>query len=307
MVSGYEESGIIPLFYYSASGNTKYCTELVQRGLRDKNVRVNLVRIKNVRNLPFPEKESYPPAIGLAFPVYEFMVPRIVLIWLKKLPPAQQLTPAFIIDTSGGLPCNSAGIAMELLKKKNYETLGVLEVPTPTVEPFFDNKFYPVGWPREVLDRCYYFGALIAIRLQKEDNRFIDLRLGRFHFPKITNWAFRYFIQGESSTEGLIKFDLKKCDNCGACERACPMAAIDMKRTSNPIQSNRCMFCATCIRTCPTHAIKISYRPKKKPPSAHITPKSRPGYIHPDKFHVSKTPKISSGYIRLLLKMLRIH
>ena len=114
-------------------------------------------------------------------------------------------------------------------------------------------------------------------------------------------------MQGESSTEGLIKFDLSKCDNCGACERACPMAAIDIKRTLDPIKSNRCMFCATCIRTCPTHAIKISYRPKKKPPSAQITPKSRPGYIHPDKFHVSKTPKISSGYIRLLLKMLRIH
>ena len=157
MASGYKESGIIPLFYYSASGNTKYCTELVQRGFQDKNVRVNLVRIKNVRNLPFPEKESYPPAIGLAFPVYEFMVPRIVLIWLKKLPPAQQPTPAFIIDTSGGLPCNSAEIAIELLKKKNYDTLGVLEVPTPTIEPFFFYNFFTLGLCREINFRWYYF------------------------------------------------------------------------------------------------------------------------------------------------------
>ena len=306
MVSRNATSRVVPIFYYSASGNTKYCAELVKRGFNDKDVEINLVRIKNVRELPFPEEGSSPPALGLAFPVYEFMVPRIILIWLNKLPPAQQKTPSFIIDTSGGRPCNAAGVAMDLLKKKNYDPLGVLEVPTPTAEPFFDNKFYPAGWTREILDRCYFFGVLIAKRLQKENNRFVDLNLCRFRFPKLTNWAYRYFIQGESSTSGLIKFDSNKCNNCGACERACPMAAIDIQRTPSPINSSRCMFCATCVRTCPTHAIKISYRPKKTPPSAQTTPKSRPGYVPPDKFQGSKLPKISSRYIRLLLKMFKI-
>ncbi len=296
----------IPLFYFSASGNTQYCSQLVQRGLSDKDIKVDLIRINSVRNLPFPDNNVYRAAIGLAFPVYEFMVPRIVLIWLHKLPPAQNKIPVFIIDTSGGLPCDSAQVAMDLLKKKNYEPLGVLEVPSPNLEPFFDNKYYPVGWSKEILDRCYYFGALIAMRLRKEDDRFIDMRLGRFRFSRLTKYFHRYFLEGQSSTAGLIKFDPNKCNQCGACERSCPMAAITIKNTPDPINVNRCMFCAACIRSCPTQAMYISYRPKKIPPSAKLIPKSRPGYIEPKKFKTIGIPKFSSGYLRLLLKMMLV-
>ncbi len=297
---------MIPIYYFSASGNTKYCSQLVQRGFLDKDISVKLFRIKNVQNFPFPDKEKSYPAIGLAFPIYEFMVPRIILIWLTQLPAARQKTPVFIIDTSGGLPCNSAEIAMNLLRKKNYEPIGVLEVPTPTVEPFFDNKYYPVGWSQKILDRCYYFGALLAHRFRKEDNRFLDLRLGRFRLKKLTNYMYRYFIQGQSSSAGLIKYDSSKCNQCGACERICPMAAINLQKSPNIINHNRCMFCATCIRTCPTHAILISYRPKRIPPSVKKSPRSRPGYIEPKKYQANKKSNLSTGYLQLLLGMMRI-
>lgn len=296
----------IPLYYFSGSGNTKYCSELVQRGFQDNNISLNLIRIKTVKNLPYPSQNDSYPAIGLAFPVYEFMLPRLILIWLHKLPVSQHNTPVFIIDTSGGLPCNSAQVAMDLLKRKNYEPLGVLEVPTPNLEPFFDNKYYPAGWTKEILDRCYYFGKLISNRLIKEENKFVDMRLGRFHFPRLTKLAHRYFLEGQSSSAGLITFDRKACTQCGACERVCPMAAIDIKKEPNPFSLNRCMFCATCIRACPTHAIKISYRKKKVPPPAKSIPKSRPGYIIPSKLKVNRHPNISSGYLSLLLNITRV-
>jgi len=297
---------LIPLYYFSASGNTKYCSQLVQRGFQDKGVSVQLIRIKTVRDFPFPNESQSYPAIGLAFPIYEFMIPRIILIWLYQLPLIKQTTPVFIIDTSGGLTCNSAEIAMGLLRKKNFEPIGILEVPTPTIEPFFDNKYYPVGWAREILDRCYYFGALLAKKLRTEDNKFIDLRLGRFRFPKLTNYLYRFFIEGQSSSAGLIRFDTSKCNQCGACERVCPMAAIDIQQIPNLINYNRCMFCATCIRTCPYHAIKISYRPKKIPPSALWTPKSRPGYINPEQYQYRKNRNLSCGYFSLLISMMRV-
>lgn len=74
--------GKIPLFYFSASGYTKYCSELVQCGILDKNIQVELIRIKIVKKTPFSDKDKGYPAIGLAFPVYEFIVPRIILIWV---------------------------------------------------------------------------------------------------------------------------------------------------------------------------------------------------------------------------------
>jgi ferredoxin len=297
---------MIPLYYFSASGNTKYCSELVQRGFQDRGISIELIRIKTVRNLPFPDKNKLYPAIGLAFPIYEFMIPRIVLIWLYQLPIANQTTPIFIIDTSGGLPCNSAEIAMNLLQKKNYDTMGILEVPTPTGEPFLDNKYYRAGWSQEILNRCYYFGALIAKKLREENNQLLDLRLGRFRFPKLTNYMYQYILQGQSSSKWLIRFDPSKCNKCGACERKCPMAAIDTQKFPDLINLNRCMFCATCIRTCPFHAIMISYRTKKIPPSATQTTKSRPGYIDPKRFEYLKKPNLNMGYIRFSLNMMRV-
>ncbi len=298
---------MIPIYYFSASGTTKYCAELVQRGFQDKDLSVDLIRIKNVGNLPFPNQNFNFPAIGLAFPVYEFMIPRIILIWLNKLPQAKQKKPVFLIGTSGGMPCNSSGIAMELLKKKNYVPIGVLEIPTPIVEPFFDNKYYPVGWTPEILDKCYYYGVLLAKRLRMEDERFIDLRLGRFRFKFLTKYSYRYFIEGKSTSSGLIKFNPTICTKCGACEKKCPMAAIEISKSPNIINFNRCMFCATCIRTCPVNAIKISYRPNKVPPSEKITPKLLLGYINPKDYKKSGSPHFSRGYLRLLLGMMRVH
>jgi ferredoxin len=269
---------LIPIYYFTASGSTKYCSQLVQRGFQDRRVSVELIRIKSVRDFPFPDKNKLYPAIGLAFPIYEFMVPHIILIWLHQLPIANQTTPVFIIDTSGGLPCNSAEVAMDLLRRKNYEPLGVLEVPTPTVEPFFDNKYYPVGWNREILDKCYYFGAILAKKLRKEDNEFLDLRLGHFRFPKLTKYMYRFFIEGQSSSAGLIRFVPSKCNKCGACEQICPMAAINIQQIPNIINHKRSKW----------------------------VPKSRPGYINPEKYQYSEKPHISSGYLRLLLGMMRL-
>jgi len=258
-----------------------------------------------VRDLPLPKQDQPPPAIGLAFPVYEFMVPKIVLIWLHKLPAVKEKTPAFIIDTSGGFPCDAAGVAMTLLKKKNYDPLGVLEIPTPTAEPILNNKYYPVGWARELLDRCYTFGALIALRLRKENDTFIDLRLGRFRFPRLTRFMYDQISNGKSSSGGLIKFNRSMCEKCGACERACPMLAINLSNLTKPIKYNRCMLCATCIRVCPTNAITITYRPKAKPPSSKIAPKLRPGYILPQKFKARKHPNLNIGFFKLILIMIK--
>ncbi|MFX1570979.1 MAG: EFR1 family ferrodoxin [Promethearchaeota archaeon] len=304
--------GRIPLYYFSGSGNTKYCSELVQRGFQDKNIQVKLIKVKNVKKFPFPDENKMYPAIGLAFPVYEFMIPRIILIWLNQLPSAHHTTPVFIIDTSAGIPCDSAGVAMDLLRKKNYEPLGVLEVPTPTAEPFCSNKYYPIGWAPEIIDRCYSFGLLIAKRLWTEDDRFVNLRLSRFRFKFLTRYAYRYIIKGlastKASTKGLIKFDTHSCNKCGLCERICPMAAIEISNSSNLINFNRCMYCTTCIRICPTHAIKLSYRGKKKTLSpAKRAPKTIPGYISPGKY-IQKIPtKISSRYLKLAIEMIKAY
>ena len=108
------------------------------------------------------------------------------------------------------------GITCDLLQRKNYLPIGVLEVPTPITEPFLRDVYYRAGWCPEILDRCYYFGRLIARHLSAQDLRFIDLRLGHFRFKFISNWMHRYIIEGGSSS-GFIAYKAELCTHCGSC------------------------------------------------------------------------------------------
>lgn len=45
------------------------------------------------------------------------------------------------------------------------------------------------------------------------------------------------------------------CINCGACESACPVAAISEKGGKRTIAEGTCIECGSCASTCPVGAI----------------------------------------------------
>lgn len=45
------------------------------------------------------------------------------------------------------------------------------------------------------------------------------------------------------------------CINCGACEAACPVAAISEKDGKRVINPETCIECGACVSTCPVAAI----------------------------------------------------
>ncbi len=97
---------------------------------------------------------------------------------------------------------------MNILIKKNYIPLGVLEVSKPTSELFFHNRNYPAGWVPEIIDRCYSFGLLFANRLRTEKDKIIDLYLMRYRFSFLTKYVYKSLIKGKSSLGGLVKYNL---------------------------------------------------------------------------------------------------
>lgn len=52
-----------------------------------------------------------------------------------------------------------------------------------------------------------------------------------------------------------LRFDVERCDGCMSCMRACPTAAVRIRRGRAVKLADRCIDCGECIRVCPRSAI----------------------------------------------------
>jgi ferredoxin len=52
-----------------------------------------------------------------------------------------------------------------------------------------------------------------------------------------------------------LRFDVDRCDGCMSCMRACPTAAVRIRKGRAVKHADRCIDCGECIRICPRSAI----------------------------------------------------
>jgi len=52
-----------------------------------------------------------------------------------------------------------------------------------------------------------------------------------------------------------LRFDVDRCDGCMSCMRACPTAAVRVRKGRAVKLADRCIDCGECIRVCPRAAI----------------------------------------------------
>ena len=59
----------------------------------------------------------------------------------------------------------------------------------------------------------------------------------------------------------------EKCNNCGACEPACPTKSISRGSRTFVVDSDTCTDCLLCAPVCPVDAVANAWlppRPKKR-------------------------------------------
>ncbi len=92
----------------------------------------------------------------------------------------------------------------------------------------------------------------------------------------------------------------RKCDGCGACQRACPFSAIDMQDGKAQLNAG-CRVCGICVKACPKGAIlrletKVDSVDKSLWRGILVYAEQRAGRLHPVSLElIGKARQLAAG------------
>lgn len=240
------------LYYFSATGNTKFVAEEFKKQFCKHGKELELVNIESVEKVDLSDSEY----LIIGTPVHSELPPRLVTDFIHKLPEATRDIKCLIYSTQGASGAVSIEYLKRLLTKKGYKVL------IQTSFRMANSYYFGFGVERteeEILKYCKKVQekvSLISDKLFKNES-FKEGALGI------------RILLGKAMSNGFYKMmprlsanltSSENCTKCGLCLRNCPKGNITIEEGRAIFHSN-CIMCARCIHVCPFNAIR--YKGKK--------------------------------------------
>ena len=235
------------IFYFSATGNSKYVAERIASALED-----HIISLRDaVRARRYRYDVSREERIGFVLPVYFQGLPSILNFFLEKL----ELTGyrnqyIYVVLTCGQWTGDTAGQLSRALKKKGVTLsarFGVQMVdnyvPAFTV-PEEEEAVRILDAAEETIDE-----AVRAIRTRGAGD------YDRCHGPApAAQTAVMYpaYAHGRSTRPFVVT---DHCIGCGLCQEVCPCGAIAIAGGKPAWVKPKCVQCFGCLHRCPAQAI----------------------------------------------------
>jgi ferredoxin/flavodoxin len=254
----------IKIYYFSATGNTKYGLKLLQHYLASKGNNCELVSVENEDTIRYDCD-----LLGFASPVYGGYPAKIIMDFIERTKAFTCKIPAFTVLC----PCSTLGywgsreIFVDALSSKNIQviaTLGFLGNPSHPIvlgslknsKPVFKSFFDGIGRPNsfDAAKIKDFSEKLISIYHDYSEGK----KIKKPKYSKIKRWVSNSVRSREIEliNETSLAVYKDKCVKCGLCQEECPVGALSL--ATYPVQDrSKCFSCQKCINICPKHALYI--------------------------------------------------
>lgn len=255
----------IRVYYFSATGNTKYGLLLLQKHLLSAGHTCELLSIESENTI----KKDDCDLLGFACPVYGGYPTENMMDLIEKSACFDDIIPAFTVLC----PCSSIGywgskeLFADILKKKNIQVIselgflgnpshptvvGSLEQSSPKIRAFFNG----IGRPDSHDEREIKEFSEKMVRTFQDYSE--GKKIKRLPHSSLKIWASTKINMKEKKfqIEHPIMLHKDKCIQCGFCQKTCPTKAIIL----NPYPErdfSKCFACQKCTNLCPQQAFYL--------------------------------------------------
>ncbi len=251
------------IYYFSATGNTRYVANLLAKELGDEAVSITDSSAGTTAVSKSESKSDYYPI--LCFPVHGWRVPSIVEKFLKAHSLNAIEGSIYVVLTCG----DDCGKTIDYLRKTASETglsiAGAFSVQMPESYvglPFMDvdkgfNEQKKIEAARKAIPH-------IASAIRSKARGVYEVKEGVCAYlkSKVLGGIFHHIL----ITDRTFSVNRMACVGCGLCKKVCQVENIQLASDNKPTwkHTGRCMTCLACYHVCPRHAISFNGMTKNK-------------------------------------------
>ena len=241
------------IVYFTGTGNSKYCAEMIADKLEDDVVD----SFSYIKNGIATELCSAKPWVFVS-PTYCWQLPHVFEDFIRAAR-FEGCKDAYFVMTCGDDIGNAGEKIEKLCKEVGLSYKGVMKVVMP------ENYIAMFEVPdAEIARRIVLVAKRSLLRIVKKirnGEAFPEtkIRLGdRFKSGPLNPFFYKVFVKAKPFyvTEG--------CVGCGKCEKVCVLNNISLK-DGKPVWGDSCTHCMACICGCPAEAIEYGKKSQGKP------------------------------------------
>ncbi len=234
------------IFYFSATGNSKYAAEKIAGKTGDRIVFIADCFRKNEFTFEVTQGEI----VGFVMPTYYYGLPIMIPEFIEKLALKGPEPYIFSCMTCGSTTGNASGKLEKLLSENGLKLSAKYSVAMADNFPLI----YKLGSAEKAAE-CL---KAAEPNIEKICEKVLHKDRGDFDGCKgvcpniVSSFAYPLYKHGRNTKKFTVNGN---CSSCGLCEKICPSNAIEM-RDGKPVWiKEKCYLCLGCLNRCPEQAI----------------------------------------------------